>query len=697
MNITLSGTQTVDDLVVEDLDRVLVKNQTTASDNGIYVVSTTSAWSRASDFIGFQNAETDICIPVDRGTMNEATLWRVTNPGTIEIGVSSLTFESAEPSGVMFRESRLGAVTRTAHEKMRDFVSVRDFGGNDDRAKIQAAIDSGAKSIYFPAGTYRISGRPIDLPPGGQGVLHLFGAGLAETVLEGSGSFDSIFRIGSPGELTTFGTIEDMKITNEGDVKYGIQCTQVDHFTFRRIWCEGFVKAGISIVYGWCNDVIDSEFSGNAGHGVQLNTESAEYTETGRNGNNNAVNIRNCKIHSNEKHGIYARGGYGLWIDGCTIEQNTAGGIFLANFEGFSISSYFERNASTGYKFLEPPRNIKADIILCGAGIDTRMSPDFSCKGGMISSCPVSSTALGNDVAYSTVFVYDAGAVDCSIRNCVLNSETRPPFAFIAWEYDPLYRGYGWTVESCSGFTKLIDEMNVAAQTNSVSAQTRILAPRSDLRRIAQRRNYANLDFNTWPKLRSGTASTYWRSQHARLHFWNGLPIWSINSTAAGESHTYGMRLSAKDYPDLIGKLMWYGIWKFAPGGATAYAQPYCSKQEFKQSPHPLNEWIFEAVSFIWPRSGYVECGICKAGEGPGDIYFTAPMLMEVGTPMDEALQTIPARPYTWRGGSAPTRGRWLVGDTVLDSAPAAGRTPGWVCTTAGTPGTWRAMANLDN
>lgn len=44
---------------------------------------------------------------------------------------------------------------------------------------------------------------------------------------------------------------------------------------------------------------------------------------------------------------------------------------------------------------------------------------------------------------------------------------------------------------------------------------------------------------------------------------------------------------------------------------------------------------------------------------------------------------------------SAPTAGTWQLGDTVFNSSPTAGGTPGWVCTAAGSPGTWKAMANL--
>ena len=45
---------------------------------------------------------------------------------------------------------------------------------------------------------------------------------------------------------------------------------------------------------------------------------------------------------------------------------------------------------------------------------------------------------------------------------------------------------------------------------------------------------------------------------------------------------------------------------------------------------------------------------------------------------------------------AAPTTGTWAVGDVVKNSAPAVAGAPGsqyviihWICTVAGTPGTW--------
>jgi hypothetical protein len=46
-------------------------------------------------------------------------------------------------------------------------------------------------------------------------------------------------------------------------------------------------------------------------------------------------------------------------------------------------------------------------------------------------------------------------------------------------------------------------------------------------------------------------------------------------------------------------------------------------------------------------------------------------------------------------GTAIPTTGLWARGARIWSSTPTAGATPGWVCVTAGTPGTWKAMASL--
>lgn len=101
---------------------------------------------------------------------------------TYGINNTTLTFSSAPPSGtsnievvsfmltaigttdsslVTYLPSGTGAVTRTTQAKMRDTISVKDFGAvgdgvTDDSAAIQAAINTG-KNIVFLEGTYCVN------------------------------------------------------------------------------------------------------------------------------------------------------------------------------------------------------------------------------------------------------------------------------------------------------------------------------------------------------------------------------------------------------------------------------------------------------------------------------------------------------------------------------------------------------------
>lgn len=44
---------------------------------------------------------------------------------------------------------------------------------------------------------------------------------------------------------------------------------------------------------------------------------------------------------------------------------------------------------------------------------------------------------------------------------------------------------------------------------------------------------------------------------------------------------------------------------------------------------------------------------------------------------------------------AAPTNGTWAVGDIVYSVTPASGGNIGWVCTTAGSPGTWKTFGTI--
>jgi hypothetical protein len=45
---------------------------------------------------------------------------------------------------------------------------------------------------------------------------------------------------------------------------------------------------------------------------------------------------------------------------------------------------------------------------------------------------------------------------------------------------------------------------------------------------------------------------------------------------------------------------------------------------------------------------------------------------------------------------TTPTYGTWSKGDVIINSNPSAGGTYGWICTTSGTPGTWKSLGNIE-
>lgn len=90
-NITLSGEQPINGVAVVDGDRVLVMNQSTASENGIYDAST-SDWTRAKDFDGARDAVSGTRVPVVSGTTSATREYYVSTVGDFTIGSDSIAF-----------------------------------------------------------------------------------------------------------------------------------------------------------------------------------------------------------------------------------------------------------------------------------------------------------------------------------------------------------------------------------------------------------------------------------------------------------------------------------------------------------------------------------------------------------------------------------------------------------------------------
>jgi hypothetical protein len=97
-NLTLSGEQTIDGVAVVAGDRVLVKDQSTASQNGIYIAAS-GAWSRSTDANSSAKVTPGLYTFVEEGTAGADTGWVLTADAPITLGTTGLPFTQFAGAG----------------------------------------------------------------------------------------------------------------------------------------------------------------------------------------------------------------------------------------------------------------------------------------------------------------------------------------------------------------------------------------------------------------------------------------------------------------------------------------------------------------------------------------------------------------------------------------------------------------------
>lgn len=93
--ITISnpGTAVFDGITLTSGERLLVKDQSTATQNGIYTFNgSSSALTRTTDADASAEVLSGMLVPVAEGTLSADTLWMLTTDGTITLGSTNLAF-----------------------------------------------------------------------------------------------------------------------------------------------------------------------------------------------------------------------------------------------------------------------------------------------------------------------------------------------------------------------------------------------------------------------------------------------------------------------------------------------------------------------------------------------------------------------------------------------------------------------------
>lgn len=92
---------TIDGITLATGNRILIKNQATGSENGIYTVNASGAPTRATDFDTDAEVTAGAFTFVEQGTVNSDTGWVLSTDNPIVVGTTSLTFTQFSSAGVI--------------------------------------------------------------------------------------------------------------------------------------------------------------------------------------------------------------------------------------------------------------------------------------------------------------------------------------------------------------------------------------------------------------------------------------------------------------------------------------------------------------------------------------------------------------------------------------------------------------------
>jgi hypothetical protein len=145
-------------------DRILVIGQSTASQNGIYVVTvvgtgSNGTWVRAADVIS-----SGMLVTVSEGTTNADSLWMLTTNDPITIGTTALTFVS--PGEYVESVVNLGSAISLTSSTEANITSISLPPGDWDVSGTAVFSPGSTTSVSWKRGSISTTSNTFDYSPG---------------------------------------------------------------------------------------------------------------------------------------------------------------------------------------------------------------------------------------------------------------------------------------------------------------------------------------------------------------------------------------------------------------------------------------------------------------------------------------------------------------------------------------------------
>ncbi len=182
----LEDGDTVDGVLLATGDRVLLKDQTDASENGIYVVPASGAASRAADFVN-PYVSPNAFVFVEEGTANADSGWVLITDGSIDVGTDDLDFTAFFGSGASVTASNLGGGAQVFKQKVANDLQFRSLSQGSGKV----TVTQNANDISFDIGAGTLVN--ADINASAAIARSKLAAGSANHVVinDGSGNFSS--------------------------------------------------------------------------------------------------------------------------------------------------------------------------------------------------------------------------------------------------------------------------------------------------------------------------------------------------------------------------------------------------------------------------------------------------------------------------------------------------------------------------
>lgn len=299
---------------------------------------------------------------------NDVSIWTVDNISTPQGLIDALSASLAAASGsslIGYSPSGAGAITTTVQAKLRQTISVKDFGATgdgvtDDTVAMQNALTAATgKTLYIPAGTYLCTGLIV------YSGTHMYGDSPATSIIKAKSTLGattpllknpnqtgtayvytdkgiSVSNIKFDGnnlgprtaELVSFAKVEDLNITNcyVYNVQYigiaiaGCVAVGVNNCLFTECGNDSVLAEGGAAI--WMGPAADTTISYDVSVSESSfisNNWSAMYA------NGNRLSIIGNYLVNNKESGIFMTGSNNVisdnWISGQTKKNISASGI----------------------------------------------------------------------------------------------------------------------------------------------------------------------------------------------------------------------------------------------------------------------------------------------------------------------------------------------------------------------------------